>query len=63
MDQIMAVVNFVKANGEMILAGLGGLYTFLLLVVHITPTPKDDEILGRVYDVVHKAAGLLKVKK
>lgn len=53
----------IYSHSDEILKGLGGLYLFLLVVVHITPTKKDDELLGKAYDFAHKFAGVLKVKK
>lgn len=63
METAMQIFNSLKDNADLILKGLGGLYLFLLLVVTITPTKKDDEILGKAYGIVHKITGFLKVKK
>ena len=50
-------------NIKSILAVLGAIYTVALFIVKITPTKKDDEILGKAYEFVHKAIGVLGVKK
>ena len=63
MDILMAIVNFVKDHGKEILEALGALYAFLLIVVKITPTKKDDELLGKIAGFVHSVAGFFGVKK
>lgn len=63
MEIISQVISFVKDNGQEILAGIGGLYLFLLMIVNLTPTPKDNEILGKVAGTVSKVLAFFKVKK
>ena len=41
-------------------AGIAGaLHILALAVVNMTPTPKDDEIYGKVYRVVEMIAGIV----
>lgn len=63
METVNQVIAFVQAHGQEILAGIGGLYLFLLTVVKLTPTPKDDEILDKIYQFVHRFTGAFGVKK
>lgn len=63
MEQVMNIINLVKAHAVDILAITGAVYTIALTIVKLTPSPKDDEILSKVYAVVHKLIGILGVKK
>jgi hypothetical protein len=41
-------------------AGIAGaLHILALAVVNLTPTPKDDEIYGKVYKVIEMIAGIV----
>jgi len=41
-------------------AGIAGaLHILALAVVNLTPTPKDDEIYGKVYKVIEMIAGII----
>lgn len=41
-------------------AGIAGaLHILALAIVNLTPTPKDDEIYGKVYKVVEMIAGIV----
>lgn len=63
MEIVMNVVNFVKDHGKDILAIVGSGYLTLLGIVKLTPTPKDDELLDKAYQFVHKIVGFFGVKK
>lgn len=63
MEMIKSVVEWVVANKVDLLAILGGIYGVLLIVVKLTPTPKDDELLSKVSGFVLKIAGFFGVKK
>ena len=63
MEMIKSVVEWVVANKVDLLAILGGIYGVLLIVVKLTPTPKDDELLSKVSSFVLKIAGFFGVKK
>ena len=41
-------------------AGIAGaLHILALAIVNMTPTPKDDEIYGKVYKVIEMIAGIV----
>lgn len=63
MDSIMAVINFFKSNSVELLAVVGAVYTIALFIVKLTPTPKDNEALERIYSIVMKVIGKIGVKK
>jgi hypothetical protein len=46
-------------NWSEIVAVLGALHIIALAVVNVTPTPKDNEIYGKVYKIVEKLAGII----
>lgn len=62
MEAIMNVVGWFmnKENIEGIFAIVGAFYVFALAVVKMTPTPKDDEVLAKVWEVVGKFTGIKK---
>jgi len=55
-------MQFVIDNWEVLAALIVALHGVALLVVNMTPTPKDNEILGKVYRVVEVVAGLFSAK-
>lgn len=63
MEQIMNVVNFFKSHSVELFAVAGAVYTIALFIVNLTPTPKDNEALSRVYKIVHTVIGKLGIKK
>lgn len=40
------------------LALLAALHALAVAIVNLTPTPKDDEVLRKIYRVIEVAAGL-----
>lgn len=50
-------------NVQNVFAVLGAVYTIALVVVKITPSKRDDELLSKAYGLVHKLMGILGVKK
>lgn len=61
----MAVVKwFQDANNvQNVFAVIGAVYTIALFIVKLTPSKKDDEILGKLYGFIHGVIGKLGVKK
>lgn len=55
-------MDFSAIDVATILAVLGAVHTIALFIVNLTPTPKDNEILGKVYKVVEVLAGLVTKK-
>ena len=51
-------MNFITENWEEILAVLAALHGLAIAIVNLTPTPKDDEILAKIYRVVEILAGI-----
>lgn len=58
MEFIQSVIAWVSANWEVIAAIAAGLYAAALAIVNLTPTPKDNEILAKVYKAAMFIAGL-----
>jgi hypothetical protein len=52
-------VQTLISNWEMILAVFGALHILALAIVNITPTPRDDEIYGKVYRVFEVIGGVV----
>ena len=46
----------------LILMGLAATHTAALAIVNLTPTPKDDEIIAKVYKVIEWLAGVITPK-
>lgn len=65
METIQMLIKwFQDANNVRdVLAVLGAVYTISLFIVKLTPTPKDDEWLSKIYKIVHGVIGKLGVKK
>ena len=42
----MEYVNWITSHGTEIMAAIGGLVTFASVIVKMTPTKKDDEVLS-----------------
>lgn len=45
-----------------VLAGLVAAHALALFIVNLTPTPKDDKIVRKVYKVVEWVAGIVSTK-
>ena len=45
-----------------IISLVAGLHVVALIIVNLTPTPKDNEVLAKVYGFVKKLAGLITAK-
>lgn len=56
------MVEFITENWEAVLALLVALHALAVAIVNLTPTPKDDEVLAKVYRVVEVLAGLFTKK-
>lgn len=55
-------MTWIVENWDAVLAVLAGVHALAVAVVNLTPTPKDNEILEKVYKVVEVAAGLFTTK-
>jgi hypothetical protein len=55
-------MNFITAfldNSNQIGAGLLAAHALAIAIVNITPTPKDNAVLRKVYPIVEAFAGIL----
>ena len=52
-------MNFITENWEAFLAVLAALHGLAIAIVNLTPTPKDDEVIAKIYRVVEILAGIL----
>lgn len=54
------VVNFVSSDhGQAVVFGTAfGIMAVAQLIVNLTPTPKDDEFVGKAYKWLERAAGI-----
>lgn len=59
----LELFGWFHAHSKDIFAALGYFYAFALVVVKLTPTPKDDEILSKIYEAIHRVIGATGVKK
>lgn len=53
------MVETILENWDGIVAVIVAAHALALAIVNLTPTPKDDEIVGKVYKVVEAMAGVL----
>jgi hypothetical protein len=58
----MNIVTFLTENVEGIFAVLFAIHAAALAIVNLTPTPKDDAIVSRVYGVLEVLAGIFTKK-
>jgi hypothetical protein len=58
----MFIVDFVTANWDGIMAAILAAHGLALAVVNLTPTPKDNEALSKVYRVVEWLGGIFTSK-
>lgn len=70
MEAIQNLINlfnvakgFLTSNGTEIFAVIGAVYTIALFIVKLTPTPKDDEALAKVWGFLLGIASKIGVKK
>lgn len=52
-------MNFIIENWETFLSVLAALHGLAIAIVNLTPTPKDNEVLAKIYRVVEIIAGIL----
>ena len=48
------IINFLQHNYNNILAVIGGVVSSATIIVKITPTTKDDDILDKIINVLAK---------
>ena len=57
---LTSIINYVTSeHGMSSIFGIAfGVMFVAQLIVNLTPTPKDDEIVGKAYKIVEKLAGI-----
>lgn len=58
----MSLVNLAWENKDSIFDFLFALHAAALVIVNLTPTPKDNEALGRAYGGLEYLAGIISPK-
>jgi hypothetical protein len=53
------MVHYLSENWTEVAGILAALHLLALAVVNATPTPRDDEIYGKLYKVVEVIAGIV----
>jgi hypothetical protein len=53
------MVHYLSENWTEVAGILAALHLLALAVVNATPTPKDDEIYGKLYKVIEVIAGIV----
>lgn len=46
------MINWIQANGKDILAIIGGIVTVASIIVKLTPTQKDDDVLAKIIKIL-----------
>ena len=46
------MIEYIQTNSETLIAIITGVVTIASLVASLTPTPKDDTIVGKIYKFV-----------
>ena len=46
-------------RAEQILAVIGGVMAIASVIVNLTPTPKDDRVIGFVYKIIEALSGIV----
>ncbi len=59
---IKEIINFITSHYDEILAIIGGIVSVATLIVKLTPTTKDDEILDKIVNFLAKFS-LVNTKK
>ncbi len=58
----MTFLEWITTNGDAIAAALLATHAAAVAIVNLTPTPKDDEILAKLYKPIEWLAGILTKK-
>lgn len=53
------MINHLTDNWAEIAGVLAAVHVLALAIVNVTPTPKDDELYGKLYKVVEVIAGIV----
>jgi len=58
----MPFIEWITANGDAIATALLAIHAAAIAIVNLTPTPKDDEIMAKLYKPIEWLAGILTKK-
>lgn len=53
------MINHLADNWAEIAGVLAAVHVLALAIVNVTPTPKDDELYGKLYKVIEVIAGIV----
>jgi len=53
------MIHYLAENWAEVAGILAALHVLALAIVNATPTPKDDEIYGKLYKVIEVIAGIV----
>jgi hypothetical protein len=56
---MIAAITFITTHGPEIIAALIAVHAAAVAIVNLTPTPKDDEVVGKIYRVIEILAGIV----
>lgn len=56
------VIEYTTTNAAALVGVLLAAHALALTIVNLTPTPKDDEVLAKVYSVIEWVAGIVTPK-
>ena len=55
-------MNWITDNMEKIVGILVAIHVVAVMIVNMTPTPKDDAVVAKVYAFIEKLAGIVTKK-
>ncbi len=59
---VTEILTYVTTNSAGILAAIAAAHVLAVAIVNLTPTPKDDEVVAKVYSAVEFVAGIFTAK-
>lgn len=54
----MGMFSWMMENHTNVFSALMAVHAAAVVIVNMTPTPKDDEIVGKAYKLIEMAAGI-----
>lgn len=58
----MTFLEWIATNGDAIAAALLAAHALAVTIVNLTPTPRDDELVAKIYKPIEWLAGILTKK-
>jgi len=56
---MLALFGYILAHGPEIIAALLAVHAAAVAIVNLTPTPKDNDAVAKIYRVIEIAAGII----